>query len=84
VAAGHRSGAVVVRGGLGLGGEAFQHGRGEERSSVRGGMLRGSSGAFTSAKTPPTHGLDGPVRTALACGGRGASGAGWAKGRVGR
>jgi hypothetical protein len=33
----------------GLGGEAFRRGRGEERSSVRGGMLRGSSVAFIGA-----------------------------------
>jgi hypothetical protein len=33
----------------GLGGEAFWHGRGEERSSVRGGMLWGSSGALIEA-----------------------------------
>jgi hypothetical protein len=41
-------------------------------------------GNRTSAKTPPTHGLDGPTRVASACERRGASGAGWAKGRVGR
>jgi hypothetical protein len=29
-----------------------------------------------------THGLDGPARVASACERRGASGAGWAKGRV--
>jgi hypothetical protein len=33
----------------GLDGEAFRCGRGEERSSVRGGMLRGSLGAFIGA-----------------------------------
>jgi hypothetical protein len=47
VVAGHRGGTVVVEGGLG--GEAFRRGRGEERSSVRGGMLQGSSGAFIGA-----------------------------------
>jgi hypothetical protein len=40
---------VVVEGGGRLSGEAFQHGRGEGRSSVRGGMLRVSSGAFIGA-----------------------------------
>jgi hypothetical protein len=30
----------------GLGGEALQHGRGGEESSVRGGMFQGSSGGF--------------------------------------
>jgi hypothetical protein len=38
----------------------------------------------TSAKTPPTHGLDGLARVASTRERRGASGAGWAKGRVGR
>jgi hypothetical protein len=41
-------------------------------------------GKRTFVKTPPTHGLDGPARVALARERRGASGAGWAKGRVGR
>jgi hypothetical protein len=41
-------------------------------------------GKRTSVKTPPTHGLDFPARVALARERRGASGAGWAKGRVGR
>jgi hypothetical protein len=35
--------------GYDIGGEAFRRGRGEERSSVRGGMLQGSSGAFIGA-----------------------------------
>jgi hypothetical protein len=41
-------------------------------------------GKRTSAKTPPTHRLDGPARVASARERRGASGAGWAKGQVGR
>jgi hypothetical protein len=41
-------------------------------------------GKRTFAKTPPTHGLDGPARVASAHERRGASGAGWDKGRVGR
>jgi hypothetical protein len=40
-------------------------------------------GKRTSAKTPPTHGLDGPARVASAHERRGASGAGSAKCRVG-
>jgi hypothetical protein len=46
VASGRHGGAVVVRK---LGGGAFRRGRGEGRSSVRGEMLRGSSGAFIGA-----------------------------------
>jgi hypothetical protein len=45
---------------------------------------REPKGKRTSVKTPPTHGLDGPTRVALARERRGAIGAGWAKGRVGR
>jgi hypothetical protein len=41
-------------------------------------------GKHTSMKTPPMHGLDGPARVASARERRGANGAGWAKGRVGR
>jgi hypothetical protein len=41
-------------------------------------------GKRTSANTPPTHGLAGPAMMASARERRGASGAGWAKGRVGR
>jgi hypothetical protein len=39
-----RRGGIVVVGELG--GEEFRPGRGEERSSVRCGMLRGSSGCL--------------------------------------
>jgi hypothetical protein len=41
-------------------------------------------GKCTSVKTAPTHGLDGPTRVASAHERRGANGAGWAEGRVGR
>jgi hypothetical protein len=41
-------------------------------------------GKCISVETPLTHGPDGPTRKASACGGREASGAGWAKGQVGR
>jgi hypothetical protein len=41
-------------------------------------------GKRTSTKTPPRHGPDGPTRVASARETRGASGADWAKGRVGR
>jgi hypothetical protein len=47
VAAGHSGSAVVVRK---LGEGAFWRVRGEGRSSVRGEMLRGSSGAFMGAR----------------------------------
>jgi hypothetical protein len=40
-------------------------------------------GKCISVETPSTHGPDGPARKALACGGREANGAGWAKGQVG-
>jgi hypothetical protein len=41
-------------------------------------------GKRTPVETPPTRGLDGPVREVSAYGDSEASGAGWAKGRVGR
>jgi hypothetical protein len=40
------------------------------------------TGKRISAETPSTHGPDGLVRMALACGGREAGGAGWTKGQV--
>jgi hypothetical protein len=47
VAAGRRGSTVMVGK---LGGGVFRRGRGGERSSVRGEMLRGSSGAFIGAE----------------------------------